>query len=364
MTMEFVRKAKKSAKITQIEELAAKIEPELAKVLDDLLAKMGDTVDLDAIIAALQAGDVSKVISLIAAVDAPATEGMVAEVFQEAVWAGGALTAAGMTGTTSVQFVFNRLNPRLIDWMNSYTFNLIKEIKLSTREAIREKLASGMTAGQNPIKVARGIKEVVGLTRRQAQAVENFRKELETFHLKSSAKGWGLGNKIDRVNGRQVFRPDEDGSPLDGIDLRRNRDFRFDPSLKSAMSSGKPIPPDKIDKMVAAYARKYRQYRARTIARTEALRATNFGVQDAWRQAIEAGSIPEDLVRRQWIVSRDERLCEICAPIPKLNPKRGVKFGQPFVTPNGPTFLPPIHPNCRCTVFIRRWEPIQLVDNS
>jgi hypothetical protein len=356
-----IRKAKPTD-LSEIERLAAKMEPALAKALMELLSKMQGGVDLEAIAAALKAGDVGKVVSLIASATDAVTESAVVNAVQDTVWAAGALAATNAGQFTSVAFQFNRLNPRLIDWLQGYSLGLIKQIKADTREAIREKLVTGMTAGDNPIKVAREIKTVTGLTRRQAKAIENYRKELESFHLKTSAKSYGLGNKIDRVNGRQVFKPDVDGTPKDGIDARRLRDFRYDGRLKSAMASGKPIPPAQIDKMVEAYARKYRQFRSQTIARTEALRATNFGVQDAWRQIIEAGAAPEELVRRQWIVAKDERLCEVCAPVPGMNPKKGVPFAQAFNTPVGPYMLPPLHVSCRCVVFIRRYEAEQLVD--
>lgn len=357
-----VAKASKPEQLSEIEALAAKMEPALAKALMDMLNKLQGGVDLEAVAAALKTGDVSKVISLIAAATDPITETAVVNAVQDTVWAAGALAATHAGRFSAITFQFNRLNPRLIDWLQGYSLGLIRQIKSDTREAIRDKLVTGMTAGDNPIKVARQIKTEIGLTAKQAKAVQNYRKELESFHLKSSAKAYGLGSKIDRVNGRQVFKPDDDGSPKDGIDLRRLRDFRYDGKLKAAMSSGKPIPPAQIDKMVEAYARKYRQYRAQTIARTEALRATNFGVQDAWRQIIESGAAPEQLVRRQWVVAKDERLCELCSPIPGMNPKRGVPFGQAFATPSGPHMLPPMHPNCRCTVFIRRFEAEQLVD--
>lgn len=357
-----IAKASKAEQLSEIEQLAASMEPALAKALLEMLTKLQAGVDLEAVAAALKAGDVGKVVSLIAAATDPISETAVVNAVQDTVWAAGALAATNAGQFTSITFQFNRLNPRLIDWLQGYSLGLIRQIKNDTKEAIRDKLITGMTAGDNPIKVARQIKTEIGLTAKQAKAVANYRKELETFHLKSNAKAYGLGNKIDRVNGRQVFKPDADGSPLDGIDLRRLRDFRFDGQLKSAMASGKPIPPAQIDKMVEAYARKYRQFRAQTIARTEALRATNFGVQDAWRQIIDQGAAPEQLVRRQWIVAKDERLCEICSPIPGMNPKKGVPFAQAFATPSGPHMLPPMHPNCRCTVFIRRYEPEQLVD--
>lgn len=357
-----IAKASKPEQLSEIEALVAKMEPALAKALFEMLNKLQSGVDHEAVLEALKANDMGKVISLIAAAPDAITESAVVTAIQDTVWAAGALAATSAGQFTSVAFQFNRLNPRLIDWLQGYSLGLIQQIKNDTKEAIRDKLITGMTAGDNPIKVARQIKTEIGLTAKQAKAVANYRKELEAFHLKTGAKAYGLGNKVDRVNGRQVFKPDTDGSPLDGIDLRRLRDFRFDGKLKAAMVTGKPIPPAQIDKMVEAYARKYRQFRAQTIARTEALRSTNFGVHDAWRQIIDSGAAPEELVRRQWIVAKDERLCEVCAPVPGMNPKKGVPFMQAFQTPKGPMMMPPAHPNCRCSLWIRRYEPEQLVE--
>ncbi|CAB5220342.1 Phage head morphogenesis domain containing protein [uncultured Caudovirales phage] len=356
-----VTKAGKDDLLTEIERLAKKIEPVLADAIMSYLQGMKDSIDLQALADALASGDVGKVIGLLAGADLNAAKAQVADSIQAAVWGGGAIAALGINqGVSGIHFAFDKLNPRLVTWLQTYSLNLIRQINDDTKEAIRDKLISGMTSGASPIAVAREVKGAIGLTTRQAQAVKNYRKELETFHLKTSAGGYGLGNKIDRVNGRQVFKPDDDGTPMDGIDVRRLRDFRYDGQLANAIKTGKPLKPEQIDKMVAAYERKYLRHRSETIARTEALRTTNFGVQDAWRQAIEGGKANESLVRRQWIVAKDERLCEVCAPVPGLNPKRGVKFDQPFATPKGPVMLPPVHPNCRCTVFLRQWEPEQL----
>lgn len=356
-----VAKAGKDELLTEIEKLAKKIEPVLARAIMAYLQGLKDSVDLQALADALATGDIGKVIGLLAGADLGAAQEQATDAIQQAVWGGAAIATVGINdGIRGIHFAFDKLNPRLVTWLQTYSLNLIRQINAETKEAIRDKLIVGMTAGQNPIAVARQVKGAIGLTTRQAKAVANYRKELETFHLKTSAGGYGLGQKIDRVNGRQVFKPDEDGTPMDGIDLRRLRDFRYDGQLASAMKTGKPLTPAQIDKMVAAYERKYLRHRSETIARTEALRTTNYGVQDAWRQAIEAGKADEALVRRQWIVAKDERLCEVCAPIPKMNPKRGVKFDQPFASPKGPVMLPPVHPNCRCTVFLRQWEAEQL----
>lgn len=356
-----VAKATDKELLTQIEQFARKIEPVLAKAIMDYLSAMQGGVNLQALADALQAGDVGKVIGLLASIDTGAAEAKAVDAVQQAVWGGAAMAAAQInTQISGAHFVFDKLNPRLVTWLQTYSLGLIRQINDQTKEAIREKLTTGMTAGDNPIKVARQVKGAIGLTTKQAKAVANYRKELETFHLKTKATGYGLGQKIDRVNGRQVFKPDEDGSPKDGIDLRRLRDFRYDGQLKQAMTTGKPLTPAQVDKMVAAYERKYLRFRSETIARTEAMRTVNFGVQDAWRQAIETGKADETLVRRRWVVAYDERTCEVCSPIPKMNPKRGVKFDQPFASPKGPVMLPPLHPNCRCSVFLRQYEPEQL----
>ena len=345
----------------RIEALAGTLEATLAKAILEAFQAQKDSLSISALIAALESGDVGKVLRLLDLPAALAGFDKVPPVVQGGVYAAGTATAATiLPRITSTTFVFNQLNPRLLTWLQTYNLGLIKQINDTTKEGVRQYLLAGMAEGRNPKDVARQVKGIVGLTERQAQAVKNYRKQLETFHLRRSADTWGLGRQIDRVNGTQVLRPDADGTPLDGIDQRRLRDFRYDGQLKRAMSTGKPLTAAQIDKMVGAYERKYLAYRARTIARTETIRTLNVGVQDAWQQAIDKGTVSEDLVRKRWLVARDERLCAVCGPIPKMNPPRGVKHAEAFKTPNGPTMLPPIHPNCRCSVNYRVYEPSQL----
>lgn len=358
-----IRKAR-APEPDEIEAFAAKLEPGLAKAILAAFQAQKDAVSLDDLVAAIQSGDVGKVLALLGLPPFESAMGGVQTALQNATFQAGAMGAQQIaTRIVGATFAFNQLNPRLIDWLQTYSLGLIRQINEGTKEGIRQYLVQGMQAGQNPRDVAREVRTVIGLTDRQAQAVKNFRKELQTFHLKRGAGGWNLGGKISRApGGAQVMALDEEGMPKDGILERRLRDFRFDGQLKAALAGGKPLTPAQIEKMVDAYARKYLKHRSEMIARTEALRTTNFGVQDSWRQSIEKGLVPEQNVRRQWVLSKDERTCPTCSPIPKMNPKRGVPFGQPFATPKGGQFLPPMHPACRCTVFIRAFEPSQLQD--
>jgi hypothetical protein len=356
---ELVFKERRGGRTEYLEALAQSQEPRLAKLILQALQEQGAALPITDLILALESGDVSKVVALIKGDKFDASMGKVQDGLMAIVTNAGNYAAADIA-KPGVAFRFNTLNPKLITWLQTYSLGLIRQIDETTRDGIREHLITGMRAGVNPKQVAVEIKQSIGLTASQMKHVANYRKELETFHTRKSAKGYGLGTKIDRVNGTQVFKPAEDGTPKDGIDQRRLRDFRFDGQLSSAMASGKPLSPQQIEKMVAAYTRKYLAYRARNIARTEAMRATNVGVFDAWRQAVDAQVVPEAMVRKQWIVAKDERLCEVCAPIPSMNTKLGVPLKDLFKTPKGPQSLPPIHPSCRCTIFVRRYEPEQL----
>lgn len=81
--------------------------------------------------------------------------------------------------------------------------------------------------------------------------------------------------------------------------------------------------------------------RAETIARTESMTAVHQGQREAWSQAIDDGLLPED-VKRVWIVTDDDKLCPICAPLDGETAGIDENFVEDI---DGP----PAHPNCRCT---------------
>lgn len=274
---------------------------------------------------------------------------------------GGGLPPGGKPGfePRAVVFQFDSLNPKVVDFLQRYQLDLIVEIDDKTREGIRSVITKGMLEGRNPRDTARDVRQIVGLTERQAAAVGSYRKQLEKFHLRRSAERMNLGGKISRAaGGAQTFAIDPvTGRPLDGILDRRLRDFRYDATLQRAMETGKPLTAAQIDKMVEAYARKYRRYRSEMIARTESLRATNAGILEAWKQAADQGLVDDNLLRKTWIVAKDERTCPTCRPMPMLNrgPEgQGIYVTDQFNTGNGyGVQLPPLHPGCRCVIFIR-----------
>lgn len=359
----FTCEAVEKAKPSDIEALAEKLEPALAKAIRDLIKDHVASVNLADLEKAIKDGQTYRILDIIGDVD-PVKAAAVREGLQGAVWAGGALASAAPV-LNEARFAFNRLNPALISWLENYSLELIRDIGQGTRAAVRTALIDGMTKGKNPVDQARQIKQAVGLTESQAKSVQNYRKELETFHLKRSAKRWGLGNQRSTLSGVAVMPVDpKTGKPADGIEARRLRDQRYDGALKRAMENRKPIPSEQIDKMVDRYQERMIQNRARTIARSESLRATNVGVHEAWRQAIESRTVNGANVRKRWVLAKDERTCRICTGIFKAQPKRGIPLEASFANPNGiaPLKAPIAHPNCRCTTFVQLFEPEQLLD--
>lgn len=87
-------------------------------------------------------------------------------------------------------------------------------------------------------------------------------------------------------------------------------------------------------------------YRAERLARYESMQAANHGFTEMVNQGILAGSIAPQLVRKRWVVTPDDRLCEDCMTMEDVE----VRVGQDFNTPFGRMREPPLHENCRCTI--------------
>lgn len=346
-----------------LERAARKLEPRLAEAFRRAVKGIRDESKVKAIARALEAGNVDEALRLagIDVVDA-AFDPLKSEL-RSGVEAGAAVAAVEIAGhgfvPSALHVRFDMLNPRTLEYIREYELNLIQQINEATKEAIRQNVIDGLRRGENPIAVARSVRANIGLTARQAQSVENFRRELETFHLRQSAEGWNLGgSKSKAPSGRGVMVLDAQGRPADKIMERRLRDFRFDPTLRRAMRQGDPIPQDKIDRMVERYRARWLKYRSETIARTEALRSAHVGSHQQWVQAVENGQVEETLVRRFWRDADDARVSPSHGRIEHMN-TAGVGLREPFNTPNGPRMLPPLRPNCRCAVVVRVYEPGQ-----
>jgi hypothetical protein len=222
--------------------------------------------------------------------------------------------------TVGAEMSFDLLNPAAVEFIRTYSFNLIREISTESREAIRDIVLNAFLKGGHPYEQARLIRGVIGLTKKQTLAVTNFMNNL-------------IGGPPDL---RQALG-------------RALRDRRFDSVLRQAIDESIVLSPEQIQRMSDRYYERFIKYRAETIARTESLRASNSGAQQSWSQAIDQNLLDSHRTRQRWIVAHDERLCDECNRMPKLNEK-GVEVGGSFVSSWGPVSGPPLHPRCRCTI--------------
>jgi len=187
---------------------------------------------------------------------------------------------------------FDIFNPRAVDYARQRSAQLVSQVSEVTRQGIQRIITEGVEEGLTIGQQSKRIKELLALTPRQVSAVENFKAMLQ-------------------AEGRK---------------------------------------PAQVKRMVERYRQRQLKFRATRIARTETISAVNAGQEEVWSQAIDQGLLDMD-ARKFWVVTPDDKLCTICAPIPDDNSK-GVPIGGTFETSEGMLEGPPAHPNCRCALSL------------
>jgi hypothetical protein len=301
-----------------VRRLSRSLEPPLRLAIRRASSTVPPKV-LQRLAAALAEGDVDRAVSVL--VDHPAVQSAwagVRHVYADQVVIAARGHTARVSATLSLRLASPTASESLVGAVRSWEASEFAAIRRSVRDGARVVVAEALETGVGPRAAARAIQERIadgGLTAYDRSLVRSFREQLR--------------DDPTRALGRTL------------------RDKRFDKTVGRG-----PLTAAKRDKMVAAYERKLVAWRSQTFARTSAMQAANDGQRVAWREAIEGGSVSESEVRRYWIVGEDERMCEVCEPIPNLN-ARGVALDESFSTPAGAFLNPPVHPNCRCTTWTR-----------
>ncbi len=152
-------------------------------------------------------------------------------------------------------------------------------------------VTAGVDAGRHPKRLARDVQAVVGLTDRDALAVDRRRELLLSQGELSATRAHAIADD---------------------------------------------------------YAETLLQRRAENIARTESLTAVNRGRSALWDQLLEDGGMPEGQLR-EWDASMDAAVCPLCQAMHR----KKAKVGEPWVLLDGTEVVsPPGHPQCRCTELL------------
>lgn len=230
----------------------------------------------------------------------------VARQIREALETGAEVAASAMA---RLEGRFDVTNPEATAWAAERSAALVTNVSAETRAALRGILTRSVTEGIAPRDTARLIRDVVGLTARQAQAVAGFRAALGQLQAKPS--GTVVETALRRLSNR-------------GLTATRLLD------------------------LVARYAARLLRQRSVLIARTEIMTALNEGTRQLWAQGVASGDLDSSDLEQEWMIADDERVCPICAPLDGEHAPIGGRF------PGAGGSGPPAHPACRCSTGLVR----------
>lgn len=224
-------------------------------------------------------------------------------------------------------------NEDAVDYLRTELPTLIKEINNQQALAVQAVLLQGIHGGMDGPAIARQLKQVVGLTEKQAQWVINFRTQLMT----------GVNGNFTPVDERR----------LSAVDASMAQD-QFEALEKD---------PATVDLLVDKYAASLTAKRAMDIAVSEIHSAEIQGQQEIWNKAVDLGYLDPDITRRMWGGIHDGKEREDHIATEDMNPD-GVRIDEPFQTPIGEVMNPGdsgddgFDDNCRCFVslqFLDAW---------
>jgi uncharacterized protein YbjQ (UPF0145 family) len=309
----------------RLNDLLDQQEVRIATIFRTAVEALKDEIDLDELSDLIAQGRIADALDRLQhAADALGAASNVAFVTS------GQSTADFLTGANVGRIVFSQVNYGAVAAMQRNNLSIIREFTNEQRRATSAALISGVEAGINPRAQARNFRDSIGLTERQWQAVANYRASLERVHVDPAAASDAVGRAL--------------------------RDGRGDSQVRRAARDATALKPEKIDWLVERYTARYVKHRAEVIGRTEALRAVHQGNEEAYRQAIEDGTLDADRIERKWVTRLDGR--ERKTHLLLNNQKRG--WGENWITENGVIAYPgdPDAPasetiQCRCALTTR-----------
>lgn len=220
----------------------------------------------------------------------------------------------GTTRTVYQTYSFNEASPTATRYAAQNSVKMIRDLTLSTQTGVQQIILSAFTDGLTRGQVTKPL--VVLL---QESIAPNVAPNRVLFDLFGSATN-GL---TERYAVAVYHRAEKLVESNPNIDLST------------------------LTKRVNTYGARLRRSRARTIARTEIMRASNFGRLEAMEQAANQGLVNAATAQKQWSTSRFD-VCDVCVP---LNGQTQPVRGGMFLANNGWTgSSPPAHPNCRCVI--------------
>lgn len=361
-----------------LEDLIAQLEPALANAFLDAIQSMRDGVDMQALIDALERGDIEAAIKALDITPADFNRYTIERM--SAFTAAGELEAAYIPTreAESVRFVFDMQNPRAERWIREQAAERITGYVAEQVETAREVIADGYSKGAGPqqialdiagrINPASGKREggIIGLSGPQAGYVKSMRERLASGDPAEMLKVLGRFKDGKWVEGTGMTLRDRryDGVVKRAI-VQAQAQRKYEAAVLEAEAAGLPAPkppkakkveltPAKIDELAGLYADRLLKRRAEDVARTETAQGVMGARKAAVAQALEKEGLPGDAVTKKWRHLgglRDAREMHIA-----MAGKEVVGLDTPFIMADGRAMQHSHDPaggvkhnvNCRC----------------
>ena len=239
------------------EQLARQLTPELAAALQEALQDMRDGVNYPALEAAIAAGDVDAAIKAL-----DIEQGSFAPYIASALVL---YMRTGAEAARGYRIRFDATDP--VD----FRLDLSTKVAALTDEQVQKARAyvyDGYSAGKSRREIAQGLAGRIVRGKRQGGVIG----------LSGAQQSW-----VEKMRERLAS---SDPVELRAVLTAKERDKRYDRTIKVAIRDGKRIPTDKIDEITGKYADRLLRKRAKDIATNEATQFADGARDDAVRQAL------------------------------------------------------------------------------
>lgn len=262
----------------QIQALLNKFAPIVAREFNAAMKRAASSIDFDALVLALKAGNVDRALELI-------------KIAPEHLFAVEA--ALTQVRSSAGQAISGDL-PRAIKGVFSFDGKHARAVSIAEQQS-----AAMITAvSENSIKSARGV--IVESLKKNTPA-EKIARDLVGKMANGSRSGGFLGltePQAESIRGGRRKLSSGQPSELRKYLKLKQRDSRHDKLIKRAIKEGKPISASKIEEILRDHKNKALIYRGRQVARTEVRMAQATGREEGYRQVFERSDV--ESVSKRW----------------------------------------------------------------
>lgn len=308
--------ARRSKLDKALDDLAERFTPQIKSAFIASVRDVKSQAILNAITAAIDVGDLEAAFRATGL--SPAAMRPISAMIERAFETGGVTVANAVPkGLGGAVFRFDVRNSRAEAWLRDHSSELVTRITEDTKNNIRTLVQAGVRDGRNPRNIAL---DIIGRVNPDTK-----RREGGVIGLTGPQERWVANARQD------LFDLDE------RYFSREARDKRFDSVVRRAIAEDKPLSAQKVNAIVDRYSDNLLLQRGEMIARTEAIQSLNKSADEAFRQAIDDGTLKANAVKKIWDSSGDNRVRESHRDMDGQT----VQMDEPFSTPNGDKLMFP-----------------------